>query len=162
MSSELSVEKFEVVCNYCKGKFFLEKEPDANWSCICKNKPRPWSILNHCSNGHTSWLKNMNGECEECQKQKTIKTAKRLLQIQSDPKRQKILQNIVDTNRIFHSKKLDYIKKKKQVDDSILEIPNLLKDIIKTVNSMKKDDENSKKLDDLDSKLKELETRFVQ
>ena len=153
---------FEVHCNLCNGNFILDKEPDVNWSCICRNKPKPWSILNHCSNGHTSWLKNMNGECDECQKQKTIKTAKKLLEIQSDPKRQAIEQSIVETDRILRNKKEEYFKKKMLVDSSLIEIPDLLRNLIETVNSMKKDNENSEKLDDLDAKLKELESKIVQ
>ena len=153
---------FEIHCHRCNGNFILDKEPDANWSCICRNKPKPWSILNHCSNGHTSWLKNMSGDCEECQKQKTIKTAKKLLEIQSDPKRQAIEQSIVETDRILRNKKDEYFKKKMLVDSSLIEIPDLLRNLIETVNSMKKDNENSEKLDDLDSKLKDLESRFGQ
>lgn len=153
---------FEVNCTLCSGKFILEKEPDADWKCICRNKPKLFSKLLHCSNGHTSWINSMNGECDECQKQKTIKTAKKLLAIQSDPKRIAIEQSIVETDQIIRQKKEDFFKRKMLIDDSIIEIPNLLKDIIKTVNSMKKDDENSKKLDNLGSKLKDMENKFVQ
>ena len=153
---------FEVHCNFCSGNFILDKQPDANWSCICRNKPKPWSILHHCSNGHTTWLKNMNGECEECSKQKTIKTAKKLLAMQSDPKRIALEQSIVKTDQIIRQKKEDFIKKKMAIDQAIIDTPDLLKELIKTVNSLKKDDENSEKLDDLDAKLKELESKIVQ
>ncbi len=153
---------YEVVCLYCKGKFILENEPDAKWQCICRNKPKAWSILNHCSNGHTTWLKNMNADCDICSKEKTIKTAKKLLAIQSDPKRQAMEQSIVETNRIFHNKQEEFFKRKKLTDDSIIEMPKLLRDMIKTVKSMKKDDENSKKLDGLESKLKDMESKFAK
>ena len=106
-------DMFEVHCNFCSGNFILDKQPDANWSCICRNKPKPWSILHHCSNGHKTWIKNMNGECEECSKQKTIKTAKKLLAMQSDPKRIALEQSIVKTDQIIRQKKEDFIKNSK-------------------------------------------------
>ena len=104
----------------------------------------------------------MNGECEECSKQKTIKTAKKLLAMQSDPKRIALEQSIVKTDQIIRQKKEDFIKKKMAIDQAIIDTPDLLKELIKTVNSLKKDDENSEKLDDLDAKLKELESKIVQ
>ena len=152
---------YEAHCNFCNGKFMYDEEPK-EFVCICLKKPKPFSKLLHCGNGHTSWINSMNGECDECQKQKTIKTAKKLLAIQSDPKRMAIEQSIIQTDQIIRQKKDAFFRRKMLIDDSIIEIPNLLKDIIKTVNSMKKDDENSKKLDDLDSKLKDIESRLVQ
>lgn len=152
---------FEVHCNFCNGNFIFEQEP-VDFVCICRNKPKLFSKLLHCSNGHTSWINSMNGECDECQKQKTIKTAKKLLAIQSDPKRMEIEQSIVKTDQIIRQKKEDFFKRKMLIDDSIIEIPNLLKELIKTVDSIKKEDENNKKLDDLSFKLKDMETKFVQ
>jgi hypothetical protein len=46
----------------------------------------------------------LRGErCSECQKERTIKTAKKLLEIQSGLNRQSIEHSIVETNRIFHT-----------------------------------------------------------
>ena len=156
---EQKTMSFQVHCKLCSGNFIFEEEP-TDFICICRNKPKPWSILHHCSNGHTTWLKNMNADCDICSKEKTIKTAKKLLSIQSNPKRDEIEQSIVSTNRIFHNKQLEFFKRKKLADDSIIELPNLLKDMIKTVKSMKKDNENSKKLDYLESRLKDMESKL--
>src|SRR3990167_4242970 len=76
--------------------------------------------------------------------------------------RESLEQSIVKTDQIIRQKKEDFIKKKMAIDQAIIDTPDLLKELIKTVNSLKKDDENSEKLDDLDAKLKELESKIVQ
>lgn len=105
---------FEVHCNLCSGNFILDKEPNASWSCICQNKPNnipPYSTLLKCSNGHRTWIRSRSEECSECRKERTIKTAKKLLEIQSDLNRQGIEQSIVETNIIFHTAKEKFHEK---------------------------------------------------
>lgn len=156
-------DSFEIHCNYCNGNF-IQSEPDENWICICQKKPKTmkFTSLLKCQEGHRNWIHSRNADCPDCQNEKMIKTAKKLLAIQSDPKRQAIEQSIVETNRIFHNNKTSFFKKKMLVDSSLIEIPNLLKELIQSVDSMKKDNDNSKKLDDLGYKLKDLESKFVQ
>lgn len=152
----------EIHCNLCDGKFILDKEPQ-NFSCICQNKPKTmkFTVLLKCQMGHRSWTHSRMADCQDCVKEKTIKTAKRLLAMNQNPKHESIEQEIVKTNRIINNKKTDYFKKKILADSSIIEIPELLRNLIKTVNSMRKDNQNREKLDDLDVKLKELEGKIA-
>ena len=152
----------EIHCNLCDGKFMLDKEPK-NFSCICQNKPKTmkFTVLLKCQNGHRSWTHSRMADCQECVKEKTINTAKRLLAMNHNPKHESIEQEIVKTNRIINNKTQDYFKKKILADSSIIEIPDLLKNLIETVNSMRKDNENREKLDILGVKLKELEGRIA-
>lgn len=104
----------EVHCNLCSGNFILDNEPNATWSCICQNKPKnmPYSILLKCSKGHRTWVRSRSKECSECQKEKTIEVAKKLLEIQSKVPHQNTRQSIVKTNKILHtSSKKFHIKK---------------------------------------------------
>jgi len=103
--SDIKTESFEVHCNLCSGDFILDKKPKASWSCICQNKPKnmPYSILLKCSKDHRTWMRLRGERCSECQKERTIKTAKKLLEIQSGLNRQSIEHSIVETNRIFHT-----------------------------------------------------------
>ena len=152
----------EIHCNLCDGKFMLDKEPK-NWTCTCQNKPKTmkFTVLLKCQKGHRTWTHSRNADCQDCVKEKTINTAKRLLAMQSNAKHESLKQEIVETNRILTNKKQDYFKKKILADSSIIEIPDLLKNLIDTVNSMRKDNKNSEKLDILGVKLKELENRIA-
>ena len=152
----------EIHCNLCDGKFMLDKEPK-NWTCTCQNKPKTmkFTVLLKCQKGHRTWTHSRNADCQDCVKEKTINTAKRLLAMQSNAKHESLEQEIVRTNRIINNKTQDYFKKKILADSSIIEIPDLLKNLIETVNSMRKDNKNSEKLDILGVKLKELEGRIA-
>ena len=104
---------FEAHCNLCSGNFILDNKPNTSWYCICQNKPKniPYSTLLKCSNGHRTWIRSRGEKCSECQKEITIKTAKKLLEIQSDLNRQSVEQLIVETNRIFHTSRDKFHKK---------------------------------------------------
>ena len=64
-----------------------------------------------CSNGHRTWMRSWSEVCLECQKEKTIKAAKKFLEIQSNLNRQSIEQSIVETNRIFHTSREKFHEK---------------------------------------------------
>lgn len=71
----------------------------------------PYSTLMKCSNGHRTWMRSRSEVCLECQKEKTIKAAKKFLEIQSNLNRQSIEQSIVETNRIFHTSREKFHEK---------------------------------------------------
>lgn len=104
---------FKVHCNLCSGDFILDKEPTESWSCICQNKPNDvlYSTLLKCSNGHRMWMRSQDEVCLECQKERTIKAAKKFLEIQSDLNCKNVEQSIIETNRIFHSDEEKFYKK---------------------------------------------------
>jgi hypothetical protein len=104
---------FEVHCNLCSGNFILDNKPNASWSCICQNKPKnmPYSILLKCSKGHRMWARSRDIVCLECQKERTIEIAKKLLEIQSQVNHKSIEKSIVETNKILHTNKEEFYKK---------------------------------------------------
>ena len=76
-----------------------------------QTKNYSYSTLLKCSNGHRTWIRSRGEECSECQKEKTVKTAKKLLEIQSNLNRQSIEQSIVETNKNFHTSKEKFLQK---------------------------------------------------
>ncbi len=62
----------------------------------------PYSILMTCSKDNRTWMRSRSEMCLECQKEITINTSKKFLEIQSNLNHLSIEKSIIETNRIFY------------------------------------------------------------